>query len=108
MSSRSFLRALSVVIAGVALGGTSFVALGRTAAPAATTLAIITTTAATSPAASTTSTTEAQPVVATSTTTIPGPGWLVLHGVGDTNFDPDYIGTFRANGYEYAFAGLGG
>jgi len=30
----------------------------------------------------------------------------VITGVGDTNLDPNYIGAFRSEGYEYAFAGL--
>lgn len=32
---------------------------------------------------------------------------LVIHGTGDVNLDPSYISTFVANGYEYAWSGLG-
>ena len=35
-------------------------------------------------------------------------GRLVIHGTGDVNLDPSYISTFAANGYEYAWSGLGG
>lgn len=112
MSSRSIYRALAAVVAGVALGGTSFVALGRGLSPVTTsTTGAPVTTLQSTPSTSTAP--EAPPVTtttvaSTTTSTVPEPGWLVLHGVGDTNFDPDYIGSFRANGYEFAFAGLGG
>ncbi|HSJ51041.1 MAG TPA: CapA family protein [Actinomycetota bacterium] len=33
---------------------------------------------------------------------------LVIHGTGDVSLDPDYIPAFRANGYEWAWSGLGG
>lgn len=33
---------------------------------------------------------------------------IVIHGVGDTNFDPAYIPTFRSEGYAFAFEGLDG
>ncbi len=33
---------------------------------------------------------------------------IVIHGVGDTNFDPEYVTTFRTESYDYAFAGLDG
>jgi len=33
---------------------------------------------------------------------------LVIHGVGDTNFDPGYIPNLATNGYGYAFGGLDG
>ncbi len=45
-------------------------------------------------------------LVTTTTTTSPGP--LVIQGVGDVNFDPSYIPSFRERGYEYAFTGLDG
>ncbi len=35
-------------------------------------------------------------------------GRLIIHGVGDTNFDPGYIPNLASNGYDYAFDGLGG
>lgn len=59
-----------------------------------------TTTSTTSTTTSTTSTTT------TTTTTKPPRGRLVISGAGDTNLDPDYIGAFRSEGYEYAFTGL--
>ena len=31
----------------------------------------------------------------------------MIHGTGDVNLDPSYISTFSANGYEYAWSGLG-
>lgn len=33
---------------------------------------------------------------------------LVIHGTGDVNLDPSYIPNLRANGYGYAWSGLGG
>ena len=35
-------------------------------------------------------------------------GRLVIHGTGDVNLDPSYIPNLRANGYGYAWSGLGG
>ena len=37
----------------------------------------------------------------------PERGRLIIHGVGDTNFDPAYIPNLATFGYEYAFDGLG-
>lgn len=42
----------------------------------------------------------------TTATTTPRP--VVIHAVGDTNFDTDYIPNLAVHGFEYAFAGLGG
>ncbi len=51
-----------------------------------------------------------RPSTATSaaTTTEPERRRLVIHGVGDTNFDPGYIPNLASNGYGYAFDGLDG
>jgi len=35
-------------------------------------------------------------------------GTLIIHAAGDTNLDPNYIGTFRSQGYGYAWTGLDG
>ena len=40
--------------------------------------------------------------------TPPPKGRLVIHGTGDVNLDPSYIPNLRANGYGYAWSGLGG
>ncbi len=42
------------------------------------------------------------------TTTEPARGDLVIHGVGDTNFDPAYIPNLAQRGYGFAFEGLDG
>ena len=33
---------------------------------------------------------------------------LVIHGIGDVALDPNYVTTFRTEGYEYAWSGLDG
>jgi poly-gamma-glutamate capsule biosynthesis protein CapA/YwtB (metallophosphatase superfamily) len=33
---------------------------------------------------------------------------IVIHGAGDVSLDPGYISTYAANGYGYAWSGLGG
>jgi poly-gamma-glutamate capsule biosynthesis protein CapA/YwtB (metallophosphatase superfamily) len=33
---------------------------------------------------------------------------LTIHGTGDVNVDPSYIGTYASQGYEYAWSGLDG
>ena len=33
-------------------------------------------------------------------------GTLVIHGTGDVNLDPNYISTYRSQGYGYAWSGL--
>ncbi|MDG2112911.1 MAG: CapA family protein [Actinomycetota bacterium] len=43
-----------------------------------------------------------------STTTVPVRGWLVVHGVGDTNFDESYIPNLGRHGFDFAFERLGG
>ena len=35
-------------------------------------------------------------------------GSLVFHGTGDVNLDPSYISSYAAEGYGYAWSGLGG
>ncbi len=50
-------------------------------------------------------TTTTEPVT---TTTRPSPETLIIQGVGDVNFDPDYIPAFDEVGYEAAFAGIDG
>ena len=35
-------------------------------------------------------------------------GPLLIHATGDVSLDPDYVSTFAANGYAYAFSGMGG
>jgi poly-gamma-glutamate capsule biosynthesis protein CapA/YwtB (metallophosphatase superfamily) len=38
----------------------------------------------------------------------PPRGRLLIHGTGDVNLDPSYIPNLAANGYDYAWSGLGG
>jgi poly-gamma-glutamate capsule biosynthesis protein CapA/YwtB (metallophosphatase superfamily) len=46
---------------------------------------------------------------AESETPLPEPkGKLLIHGTGDVNMDPSYIPNLVANGYDYAWSGLGG
>jgi hypothetical protein len=74
------------------------------APPTSTTQATGPSTAAPStPGPATTTTT-----IATTTTTEPPRRELIIQGVGDTNFDPGYIPNLAANGYDFAFGGLGG
>jgi hypothetical protein len=40
--------------------------------------------------------------------TPPPKGRLVIHGTGDVNLDPEYVPNLAANGYGYAWSGLGG
>lgn len=35
-------------------------------------------------------------------------GKIVIHGAGDTNVDPNYVTTFRTQGYDYALSGMNG
>ena len=44
----------------------------------------------------------------TTTITIPPQEALVIHGAGDVNLDPRYIPALARNGYDHAWAGLGG
>jgi len=58
----------------------------------------------TSTSTSTTTTT----ITTTTATTVPPKGTIVIHGTGDVNLDPGYIPALAANGYDYAWHGLGG
>lgn len=98
-----------VLVGGSLVGAAAFVA----APPAGVVEAALTTTTAvatTVPAPS--SITTAAPTTTTTpptTTTMPPPARdVIIHGVGDTNFDPAYIPNLAVHGYEYAFAGLDG
>lgn len=55
---------------------------------------------------------ETTPVRATASvppTAVPVPrGTLLLHGTGDVSFDPNWVTTFRSQGYGWAWTGLGG
>ena len=77
------------------------------------------TAAPTTSVASTSTTTTAPPATTvvtlapTTTTTWPDvdprpKGSLVIHGVGDVALDPNYVVTFRTEGYGYAWSGLEG
>jgi poly-gamma-glutamate capsule biosynthesis protein CapA/YwtB (metallophosphatase superfamily) len=61
--------------------------------------------------------TDASPVPGPSASVTPSPlpppaeeprGRLLIHGTGDVSLDPAYIPGLAANGYEYAWSGLGG
>ena len=57
------------------------------------------------------STTTTPPTTTATTTTIPSINpdprqTLVIHGVGDVALDPNYVTTFRTEGYGYAWSGL--
>jgi hypothetical protein len=103
--SRSTLLAV-VLVGGSLLGAAAF----AVAPPAGSIEAALTTTTPLRPEPSTTvpppvTTTTVAP---TTTTTEPQKEWLTIHGVGDTNFDTDYIPNLARYGYEYAFQGLDG
>lgn len=92
-----------VLVGGSVFGATAFVALP----PAGLVEAALTTT--TEPVVIPDTT--VPPVTTTTpptTTTTEAPRTVVIHGVGDTNFDTSYIPNLAAEGFEYAFAGLDG
>lgn len=99
---------LSVVLVGGSIIGTAAFVVSP---PSATGDVVLTTTTSvpaaveiTRPAPVTTAT----PPSSTTTTTAPPPEPVVIHGVGDTNFDTGYIPNLATHGYAYAFAGLDG
>lgn len=63
--------------------------------------AVVVTTTTTTTAAASTTTTAAPP------TTEPDRDTLVISGTGDVNLDPGFVRTFRRDGYEIAWSGLG-
>ena len=94
-----------VLVGGSILGATAFVMAPPTGAGAAltTTTTPITVPDTTSPVPSTTIA-----ETTTTSTTLPPPEPVIIHGVGDTNFDTSYIPNLLTHGYEYAFGGLDG
>ena len=109
-------RVAVVAVTLVAVAVTA-AATAPAAAPAGSSVAAPTpsmsTPAAVEPTTPTTSTPPSTTVPATTTTgstttTEPPRGSLLVHGVGDVNLDPGYIPALAADGYDYAFAGLGG
>lgn len=61
----------------------------------------------TNPTSTSTSTPTTTAPTSRPTSTEPPRRRLVIHGVGDTNFDPGYIPNLATFGYDYAFDGLG-
>lgn len=105
MSTR--LRLVVVLVIGSVVGAGAFGAVTSTGAEVTTTTVLPVSTITTAP------TTTALVAVTSTTVTAPSPttaarDWLVIQGVGDANFDPDYIPAFRTRGYEHAFSGLDG
>jgi poly-gamma-glutamate synthesis protein (capsule biosynthesis protein) len=101
------------LVTGALLGGGLFVAAGPfqpiAQLVAETTITTTTAVPTTAPPSTTTTvapTTTTAPV--TTTTTVPPKGWLTIQGVGDTNYDPDYIPAFRTEGYDFALERLYG
>lgn len=91
-----------VLVGGTLVGAGAFVL----SPPAGSLEVALTTTTSTSPSAETTvphSTT----TLPETTTTVPSTP-VLIHAVGDVNFDTSYIPNLATNGYEYAFAGLDG
>ena len=52
--------------------------------------------------------TPASPGTSTEPSPQPKKERLVIHAAGDTNLDPNYVDTFRSEGYGYAWTGLDG
>jgi poly-gamma-glutamate synthesis protein (capsule biosynthesis protein) len=92
-----------VLVGGSLVGGAAFVA----APPAGVVEAALTTTTVSSTTPATSSPASATTIPSTTTTTQPARS-VVIHGVGDTNFDTSYIPNLATHGFGYAFAGLGG
>jgi poly-gamma-glutamate synthesis protein (capsule biosynthesis protein) len=90
-----------VLVGGSLVGAGAFVAIP----PAGTVEAALTTTTVSSTVPETT-TVVPTTMPSTTTTTVPRP--VIIHAVGDTNFDTSYIPNFALHGYEYAFEGLNG
>ncbi len=111
-----------MVGAGVLLGVGTFVLAGPeggTPAPAIPSQAVgegvaVSTsrpTAVTTPTTVTPATADPSTTIAphdTTTSTAPERGTLVIQGVGDVNFDPEYLPVFAEEGFQVAFDGLGG
>jgi poly-gamma-glutamate capsule biosynthesis protein CapA/YwtB (metallophosphatase superfamily) len=95
-----------VLVGGSILGATTFVV-----APPTDAEAVALTTTTTLPAAPETTSPEPSTTIAettTTSTTLPPPEPVIIHGVGDTNFDTSYIPNLATHGFEYAFGGLDG
>lgn len=106
----SFLRVALVLVVGTGLGVAAY-GYSQGSAPPPTTAVPTTLAAAATPTTTVPTTTTTTTVATTTTTTLPPEpekGWLVIHGTGDVNLDPDYIPAFRTHGYDHAFAGLQG
>ncbi len=101
-------RLLVVILGGLILGVTAYVAGGsrpdgRAILAGPTTVATSAATTTTTVVAATTTSTTMAP-----TTTTEARGRLVIHAVGDVNTDISYIPALAANGHEYAWEGLDG
>lgn len=100
----------STVVVAVLAGG-SLVGAGAFAlVPPVDEVAVTTTSPTTVPPPTTTRppATTTSTLATTTTTTVPPAEPVVIHAVGDTNFDTGYIPNLAIHGYEYAFGGLSG
>ena len=99
---------VGAIVAILATGGAVYalMGIGTAEVPEGTVpiLAVSTSTPASSSTTSTNSTTPSP----TTTTTLPPKGALLIQGSGDVNLDPGYIPALAANGFDYAWAALGG
>jgi len=93
-----------VLVGGSILGFTAFVV----SPPASSLDAALTTTTVSSTVPPTTVPAPTTSTSSTTTTTTLPRRSVVIHGVGDTNFDTSYIPNLAVHGFEYAFAGLDG
>lgn len=103
------MRRSTVVV--VVLAGGSLVGAGAFAlVPPVDEVAVTTTSPTTVPPPTTTRppATTTSTLATTTTTTVPPAEPVVIHAVGDTNFDTGYIPNLAIHGYEYAFGGLSG
>jgi len=66
---------------------------------------VTTTTSSTSTTSTSTTTTT---IPTTTSSTLPPKGTVVIQGTGDVNLDPNYIPALGTNGYDHAWAALGG
>ena len=94
--------AASVIAAGIA-GGLALTRSGEPRGSAAPEPAV-----PPSPSVEVPSPTPSPTLVGPSPSPEPARGTIVIHGTGDVSLDPSYVPALRANGYGWAWSGLGG
>lgn len=104
----SFFKTVGYVAAGLVTAAALFALVNAGIAEEPEEILQVARQSTTTSSSSTTTSSSTSTTSTSTTTTLPPKGTVVIQGTGDVNLDPDYTPALAANGYDYAWTGLGG